>query len=99
MEVDFRIKSGLVRSIISKSLVLVRLDAGSGNGFRSHGSYVVDLTNANEYQKAWIGFAAGREYRVRAIRLSVDTPKPYLLPEALEAREVKLLLEKQQAKH
>lgn len=90
-EITFRVKNNVFRKILSKSFIHVHLLC---HGNVTAGTvHMYDLTNHNRYQTAWIGFGAGRTFPVNAIRISVDTKKPYILPDAIEIKEIKLLLE------
>jgi len=99
VEVDFRIKNNFLRRVVSKSFINIYLSVGESKEFNLSGVYISDLMYSNRYQKAWIGFAAAspseaRILPINAVRISVDTKKPYLLPGTIEIKEIKLLLEK-----
>lgn len=89
-EVTFKITNALLRRILSKNLVKIYLyydDAYIDS------SYIYDFQNYNTYQNAWVGFYEGRTLHIKSIKILIHTPTPYMLPEAIELNEIKLLLE------
>ncbi len=81
------------RKILSKNLINICLRTENSNEFNLSGGGGADLISSNRYQKIWMGFA-GQILPINAFRISIVTPKPYILPSFIEIKEVKLLLEK-----
>lgn len=89
-EITFRVKNDLLRRMFSKNIVSIDINSGP-NSVSS--VYRYDLQNYNKYQTAWVGFGGGRVLPVDSVKISIRTPKPYILSGAIEIMELRLLLE------